>query len=151
MNQNAVPDVVINKVQSIQRCILRARQEHQRAGHAFATDFTRQDAAVINVIRACEQTIDLASYVIRNRRLGVPTSSAECFSLLAAGGVIDRALSDRLIGMVGFRNVAVHQYEDLNLDIVETVITSGLDDLLAFTDAMLTYLARPLPESGESA
>lgn len=60
-------------------------------------------------------------------------------------------MSDRLIGMVGFRNVAVHQYEDLNLGIVQTVITSGLDDLLAFTDAMLTYLVRQSPGSGESA
>jgi len=43
--------------------------------------------------------------------------------------------------MVGFRNVAVHQYDDLNLDIVEAVITSGLDDLLAFTDAVLARFA----------
>ena len=140
MSESSIPDVVINKVQSIQRCIRRARQEHQRSGEGFATDYTRQDAAVINIIRACEQTIDLASYVIKARRLGVPSSSAGCFALLAAADVIEHALAQRLVGMVGFRNIAVHQYEELNLEIVEAVLGSGLDDLLAFADTVLYHL-----------
>ncbi len=139
MTDRLVPDVMINKVQSIQRCIRRARDEYLQAGEAFATDYTRQDAAILNVTRACEQAIDLANYIIRQSRLGIPTSSANSFSLLAAGGVIDTDLTSRLIAMVGFRNIAVHQYEDLELAIVETVIQSGLDDLLSFTDAVMVY------------
>ena len=65
---------------------------------------------------------------------------ADSFGLLAAGGVIDRDLPSRLIAMVGFRDIAVHQYDDLELAIVETVIQSGLDDLLRFTDAVMAYL-----------
>ncbi len=141
MRAQSLPDVMINKVQSIQRCIQRARDEYKQAGAAFATDYTRQDAAILNVTRACEQAIDLASYVIKESRLGIPTSSADSFSLLAAGGVIDRDLTSRLIAMVGFRNVAVHQYEDLEPAIVETVIQSGLDDLLRFTDAVMAYMS----------
>jgi uncharacterized protein YutE (UPF0331/DUF86 family) len=133
-------DVVVNKVQSIHRCVRRAREEYALAGEDFAGDYTRQDAAILNITRGCEQAIDLANYVVRARKLGVPTTSAEAFDLLATSGVISHEMAESLKGMVGFRNVAVHQYRDLDMEIVEAVITSGLDDLIAFTDAVLTKL-----------
>ncbi len=68
-------DVVVNKVQSIQRCVLRAREEHRDAGGQFLGDYTRQDAAILNITRACEQAIDLANHLIRSEKLGIPTDS----------------------------------------------------------------------------
>ena len=70
MNMN---DIVINKTQSMQRCILRAREEHALAGEDFATSLTHQDAAVLNITRACELAIDLANHVIKVEKLGIPT------------------------------------------------------------------------------
>jgi uncharacterized protein YutE (UPF0331/DUF86 family) len=134
-------DVVINKVQSIQRCILRAREEYAEAGAEFLLDYTRQDAAILNVIRACETAIDLANYVIRKRKLGIPTKSRESFELLARAGVISRTLAGKLGGMVGFRNVAVHAYQELDLDKTAAVIEYGLDDLLEFADAILDTIS----------
>jgi uncharacterized protein YutE (UPF0331/DUF86 family) len=132
-------DIVINKVQSIQRCIQRAREEYQLAGKQFATDDTRQDAAVLNVTRACEQAIDLANHVIKSQKLGIPTSSADSFMLLSQKQIITPELAQKLRGMVGFRNTAVHQYEQLNLEIVQKIITSGLDDLTHFCALIVTY------------
>ena len=83
-------DIVINKVQSIQHCIERAREEYRLAGSDFATDYSRQDAAIPNITRACEQSIDLANHVIKSRKMGIPTSSAESFELLARQNVISR-------------------------------------------------------------
>ncbi|MBM3934413.1 MAG: DUF86 domain-containing protein [SAR202 cluster bacterium] len=129
-------DVVVNKVQSIQRCVKRARDDHRNAGDSFATDFLHQDAAILNVVRACETAIDLANHVIRDRKLGIPTSTAEAFRLLQSARLIDSPLCERLVKMVGFRNTAIHQYTKLDIKIVEAVITRGLDDLLAFAEAM---------------
>lgn len=124
-------DVVLNKIQIVQRCVYRAREELADGGDAFRRDFSRQDAAVMNVVRACEATIDLANSVVRRRRAGVPNASAESFRLLARIGVLDDALAERLARMVGFRNVAVHSYQTLDLAIVEKVVREGLDDVLA--------------------
>ena len=129
-------DIVVNKVQSIQRCVKRAREEHAAAGN-LATDHTRQDAAILNVIRACEQTIDLTNHLVRRRKLGIPTDTRETFELLFPEVVDDRDLIEKLKRMVGFRNTAVHQYQDIDLRVVETVITEGLDDLLTFTDRVM--------------
>ncbi len=129
-------DIIINKIQSIQRCIARAREEHKLAGENFAVDFSHQDAAILNITRACEQAIALANYLIKTRRFGIPTSSGESFELLARQKVISGELAHRLKKMVGFRNIAVHVYHELDIAIIESVIREGLDDLVAFGDAV---------------
>jgi uncharacterized protein YutE (UPF0331/DUF86 family) len=135
-----VKDIVVNKVQSIQRCIKRARDELELAGTGFREDYTRQDAAILNITRACEQALDLANHIIRTHKMGIPTSSRESFDLLERQGVIPNDLAAKLRKMIGFRNTAVHQYQQLNIDIVIEIIRSGLDDLIAFTDAIIGFV-----------
>lgn len=132
-----VDDVALAKAEIIQRTIARARAERAAAGDQFATDFTHQDAAILNVTRACEAAIQLASHLVATRKLGLPTSARDAFELLARAAVIDRALADPLQAMVGFRNVAVHAYRELDLDIAIRVIDQGLDALNAFSEQVL--------------
>lgn len=134
-------DVVINKIQSIQRCVRRAREEYRKDPEGFAGNYTQQDAAMLNVVRACETAIDLANHLIRVRKLGIPVSSADTFELLKAERVIDPVLADRMKKMVGFRNTVVHQYTKIDLAIVEAVIVTGLDELVAFADKVKEYMS----------
>jgi uncharacterized protein YutE (UPF0331/DUF86 family) len=127
-------DVVINKIQNIQRSVRRAREEYQANPRAFASDYTRQDAALLNLLRACEAAIDLANHVIRVRKLGIPVSSADAFELLKAERIIESGMAERMKKMVGFRNTIIHQYTKVDLAIVEAVIVTELDELLAFAD-----------------
>lgn len=129
-------EVLAQKITSLQRCIARAREARAEAGANFRTSYNLQDAAVLNVIRACDTAIDLANMLIRQRRLGIPAESRESFAILAREKAIPAELGQRLQRMVGFRNVAVHQYRDLDADIVESVIARNLDDLLDFAQAM---------------
>lgn len=133
-------DVVLNKLQSIQRCARRAREEFAADPKGFDTNFTRQDAAILNVLRACEQTIDLANHVIKSEKLGIPTSSSESFDLLREAGILEQELAEKLQRMVGFRNTVVHHYQRLDAAIVRSVISSGLDDLLLFSDRIREHL-----------
>lgn len=139
-------DIVTNKIQGVQRCIERAREEFRLAGKTFRADYSRQDAAVLNITRACELAIDLANYLIKTAKMGVPTSSAESFELLAIKKVIPGPLEKKMISMVGFRNIAIHEYRKLDVEIVETIIQTGLADLIAFTDCLMEYF-KNVPES----
>ena len=132
--------VIAQKITSLQRCIVRAREELATAGADFGNNFSRHDAAVLNVIRACATTIDLANILIRKRKLGIPTESRESFQILTREKLLDRNLADRLKRMVGFRNLAVHQYRELDLGIVESVIRNNLDDLAGFAVSIRTKL-----------
>ncbi len=130
-------DVVVNKAATIERCVARAREEYGHNPATFASDFTRQDAAVMNVQRACEAALDLGQHLIRRERLGVPQSARNVFDLLARGDWIDADLAEALKRMVAFRNIAVHDYRSLLLAITVNVITLHLDDFLRFTQAVL--------------
>lgn len=134
-------DVIINKTSSIQRCIKRAREELDLAGERFHEDYTRQDAAILNLTRACEQAIDLANYVIRQKKLGVPANSGESFTLLASASVIPQELAEKLVRMTGFRNTAVHEYQQVNIDMVISIINRDTDDLVRFTGILLQEMA----------
>lgn len=124
--------LALGKIAAIERSVARAREEFAAAGPNFRNDFTRQDAAILNVLRACEGAIDVANVLIRERSLGIPQSSRDSFKLLADAHLISDDLSARLQRMIGFRNIAVHQYQALELAIVEAVVQRDLDDMLAF-------------------
>ena len=123
--------VLIGKAAALERCVARAREELAASAN-FSADLTRQDAAILNVERACETAIDIAFRLARTKGLGQPTANRDAFDLLARAGIIDAALGDKLKRMVGFRNLATHRYQELNIAVVEAVIRTGLDDLLAF-------------------
>jgi uncharacterized protein YutE (UPF0331/DUF86 family) len=130
--------LILGKIAAIERGVARAREEFAAAGADFRHDFTRQDAAILNILRSCEQAIDLANILIRERRLGVPQSSRDSFSLLANAKLIAPELSISLQRMIGFRNIAVHQYQAIELAIVEAIVQRDLDDLLALTRTIAT-------------
>jgi uncharacterized protein YutE (UPF0331/DUF86 family) len=130
-------DVLINKAATIERCVCRAREEYDRGRDTFATDFTRQDAAILNIQRACEAALDMGQHIVRRERLGVPQSSRDIFALLARGGWIQTELAETMQRMVGFGNIAVHEYQVLQLPITVAIITRHLDDFLLYSKTML--------------
>lgn len=125
-------DVVLNKAATIERCLKRISEEYVGREDTLEQDITRQDSIILNLQRACEASIDLAMHLVRRFALGLPQESRHAFELLVAGGKLDAGLADALKRMVGFRNIAVHDYQRMNLAIVRSIIEHKLDDLRAF-------------------
>lgn len=132
-----VDDVLINKAATIERCVARAREEYEVNPQSFAQDYTRQDAAILNIQRACEAALDMGQHLIRRERLGVPQSARDVFSIMAKSGLIDDKLADVLKRMVGFRNIAVHDYQSLQLPIIVSIILRHLDDFLVYSKTLI--------------
>ena len=130
-------DVLINKAATIERCVRRAREEYAADPASFATNFTRQDAAILNIQRACEAALDMGQHLIRREHLGVPQSARDVFALLAQSGWVTPALADGLKRMVGFRNIALHDYETLQLPITIRIIETHLDEFLDYSAGLL--------------
>lgn len=130
-------DVVLNKAASIERCLQRILEEYAGNNQNLVANQTKQDAIILNLQRACETAIDLAMYVISQRRLGVPQESRDAFTLLQTAGILPADLATRMQRMVGFRNIAVHEYTRLNLDVVQAIITKQLDDFRTFSSTVV--------------
>lgn len=132
-------DVLINKAATIERCVARAREEFDHDPTTFETNFSRQDAAVMNIQRACEAALDMGNHIIRRERLGLPQSARDVFEILAQKKWIDQELADSLKRMVGFRNIAVHDYQKLLMPITVKVITEHLVEFLQYSEQMLKH------------
>ena len=91
----------------------------------------------MNLQRACEASIDIANHLIKSKKLGLPQDSKDSFTLLQRAGLIDEKQTAILQAMVGFRNILVHEYQKLDLDIMVNVIEHRLGDLLDFTNTAL--------------
>ena len=79
----------------------------------------------------------MASHVVKTKKLGVPQTSRELFSLLAQHQLIPSEVSVRLQKMVSFRNIAIHDYASLNLAIVVSIVEKHLSDFTDFTAVLL--------------
>ena len=78
--------------------------------------------------------------MIRKKKLGVPKESRESFSILQKHKIIPKTMAEHLIAMVGFRNTLVHQYQDLDLNIMIDVIENHLDELIEFTNLIMVNI-----------
>lgn len=122
-----VNDVILNKIETIERCINRIKTVYDNNPDNLK-DYTKQDSIMLNIQRACEAAIDLAMHIISVKKLGIPQNSRDAFEVLSSNSIIDENLSKNLKAMVGFRNIVVHDYQSINLNVVETIINNHLDD-----------------------
>lgn len=128
--------VIINKYEIIERCLNRINEEYENDTKNLE-DYRRADCIVLNLQRACEATIDLAMYIISTRKLGIPQTKKEAFKKLEENNIISKEMSKNMQNMAGFRNIAVHDYKEIDEEILQEIIEEHLNDLLEFAKQML--------------
>ena len=131
-----IDDIILNKTEIIKRCIRRVTEEYAHNPQNLE-NFTKQDSIILNIQRVCEAVIDLGMHVIAERGLGIPQTSRDTFEILQNNKIVSPEMSERLKAMIGFRNIAIHNYQRLNLKIIQAIIEKDLKDLLYFTDVIL--------------
>jgi len=134
-------EVILNKKIAIERCISQVRRYYSMSVKAeFESDHLRQDAIAMNLQRIAESAIDIANYLIKNRKLGLPQDSADAFTLLHRADLISAEMMKNMKGMVGFRNVMVHQYQQLDVRIMQDVIEQHLQEPLDFANLAIEQM-----------
>ncbi|AQQ53355.1 type VII toxin-antitoxin system HepT family RNase toxin [Planococcus lenghuensis] len=131
-------DVILSKINIIERCLKRIHEVYE-GNPGNLMDFTKQDSIVLNIQRACEASIDLSMHIVAEKRLGIPQTSRDAFELLQQNQIISTGTTKQMKAMVGFRNVAVHNYEEISMVILQKVIELHLADLRKFTEEILSY------------
>jgi hypothetical protein len=86
-------------------------------------------------------SLDIASHIVSDRRLGEPHTNQELFALLQQDHWLSPELTATMHKMVGFRNIVVHGYQSVDPRIMRDIVEHRLDDLLAFTTAITSPLA----------
>jgi uncharacterized protein YutE (UPF0331/DUF86 family) len=128
------PALVAKKLALIETCVQQLRTLARP--EAIHRDL-REERFVEHTLQiAIQATLDVASHVVADDRLGEPETNRQLFDLLVGASRISEPLAASLRDMAGFRNVIVHGYQDVDLAVVEDVLRNRLGDLLAFVAAM---------------
>ena len=130
-------DVVLAKIATIDRCLARVADVNG-ARRESLLPLDVEDIVVVNLQRAVQAAIDLAAHVVATEGLGLPADLGDTFTLLEKNGYVEPALAARLRKMVGFRNIAVHQYERIDPAVVDAIIRKHLSDLSELSRMVLT-------------
>ncbi|MGM0924030.1 MAG: type VII toxin-antitoxin system HepT family RNase toxin [Bacillota bacterium] len=131
-------DVILNKVSIIERCVKRVKEEYSDDPMNL-NNYTKQDSIILNLQRACEASIDLAMHLVAEKKLGLPQNSRDAFTFLVNADVISSSLGQKMKAMVGFRNIAVHDYQEVNLVILQKILENHLIDFMEYTKTILMH------------
>ena len=128
-------DILYNKMGIIERCLIRVKEVYDQ-DPCNLKDYTKQDSIVLNLQRAVEATIDIAMYLVSIKKLGIPQNSRDAFEVLNQHNIIEDEMLNKMKSMIGFRNIAVHNYQNLNLEVLQKVIENHLEDFVRFVNAI---------------
>jgi len=130
-------DVILAKAKNIEQHLRRIREKRELSLEEFLGDIDSQESRLFNLQMAVQNCIDIASHIISDEGLGVAGSTNELFSLLEENSYIDRSLFENMVAAVGFRNLIVHEYGQVDLKQVYQIAHHDIDDLESFLRAIL--------------
>ena len=118
--------------------ILRVLQEYNY--DEFVKSPERYGSAGLVDQLAVASTLDLGNHIIADDRLGIVNWYNDIPKILEQNGVIDAKIREKWIQMIGFRNVLVHQYLDVDRSIVYDVLENYLEDIEMLRKVFARYL-----------
>ena len=134
--------ILVHKLESLRRCILRVEEKTPSDVDQLIHDQDIQDILVLNLTRAVQLCVDIGSHVISESEEPAPANMGDVFSILEKLSAITSTTCGSMKKAVGFRNVAVHNYDVINWDIVFAICQKSLVDFRRFAKEITEYSAR---------
>jgi len=129
--------VLEKKIDSILRCLTRIEQRLPAKESEFIQDYDAQDVVVLNLTRAVQLSVDIATHLLSTGNQTLPSTMSDAFVRLHREGIISEHISDKMRKSVGYRNVAVHSYDDIDLSITYEIAKIHLQDFKEFINEVL--------------
>jgi len=130
--------LIDQKLESLRRCIQRVNDKLPETVDQLEKDLDAQDIVALNLTRAVQLCVDIASHwLAENAGVAAPKTMGQTFDALSQAGLINEDLATRLKKSVGFRNVMVHSYDEVDWAIVHAIGHHHLGDFKAFARLFL--------------
>ncbi len=131
--------VIDQKLESLFRCLSRIKTKFPADVSLLTSDFDLQDIVSLNLSRAVQLTVDIGGHIVSISDFPSPETMGETFDVLAQNKVVSHDLASRLKKSVGFRNIAVHNYDAINWHIVHSIIKDHMGDFTEFAKAVIAW------------
>jgi uncharacterized protein YutE (UPF0331/DUF86 family) len=129
--------LIEEKLESLRRCVRRVEEKCPADAKRLANDIDAQDILALNLTRAVQICTDIGAHLISETNLPPPDTMGQTFDVLSKAGIISVELAGQMKKAVGFRNIAVHNYEAIDWAIVHSIATQRLPDFAQFARAVV--------------
>jgi len=131
--------VIDQKLESLRRCLVRIQEKFPARADELQTNLDLQDIIALNLSRAVQLSVDIGSHIISTMNMPAPETMGQTFEILAQQNILPAHVADQLKKSVGFRNIAVHNYEAINWQIVHSIVSEHLQDFTEFAKAVVHW------------
>lgn len=131
--------LIEEKLESLRRCVARVALKCPGSADQLADDADAQDIIALNLTRAVQLCVDIASHILSEVDSPAPATMGEALEGLARVQVLDAETAQQLRKAVGFRNIAIHRYQTIDWKVVYDLCTKRLDDFRKFAGAVSAY------------
>ena len=129
--------MILEKLEALRRCIRRVESKRPAQMETLLADLDLQDIITLNLTRAVQLCVDIASHIISWSEQPPPDSMGAIFDCLANLGILTDEVASKMKKAVGFRNVAVHNYQAVDWQIVFAICWRNLEDFSLFAKAVV--------------
>ncbi|MBI5193691.1 MAG: DUF86 domain-containing protein [Nitrospirae bacterium] len=130
--------VIENKISSIRKYLKILERYPEYSRKEIGENIDIRGAVERYLYLMAQSAIDLAEAVIAYRDLRKPATMSEAFYILNEENIISGECTDKMVRMVGFRNIIAHDYERINYDIVYDILHHRLKDIEEFIEKIET-------------
>ena len=135
-------DLIEAKLEFVRHCVERIAVKTPSSADQLARDPDLQDIIALNLQRAVQLCVDLAAHLIADTEARPPSTMSKNFEILKQLKIISPALAERMMKAVGFRNIAVHSYQEIDRSIVFQICRHHIGDFKQFAEAVAHRLDR---------
>lgn len=132
--------MVLRKLSAIDEYLQQIQEFSGVSVDEYKSDWKSQRIVERTLQMLIEKCADIANHIISDRNMRIPTSYSDTFRVLLENNVIDENLFAVMEKMAKFRNIVVHQYEEVDAEIVIIILRKHLGDFVRFRDAILGSL-----------
>ncbi|WP_448590472.1 type VII toxin-antitoxin system HepT family RNase toxin [Thermoflexus hugenholtzii] len=123
------PEVLQRRLRKLDEYLEILRRLRRYHFEEFIQDPERYGSAERFLQLAIEALLDMGNYVIADLGLGEVRWYSDIPAILAERAGLEPELKEKWIRMIGFRNILVHEYMEVDRRIVYEILQTGLEDL----------------------
>ena len=132
--------VILRKISELELYQKQIREFSDITLQGYKADWKTQRIVERTLQIMIETCADIANHIVSDRGMRSPTSYTDTFKVLFENNIIDSELFTIMEKMAKFRNIVVHQYEEVDAEIVIFILKKHLGDFERFKEAILAYL-----------
>jgi len=132
--------LILTKISKLNRYLGFLKQLRDVSFEELKDDFKTIGAVERYLQVSIESIIDIGNEIISQLQLRRPEKYRDIPYILSEENIIPREFADTIASMIGFRNILVHDYASIDLNLVYAFLKNKLEDFNRFIKYVAKWL-----------